>query len=331
MKKSYSLFLAGLLLGTGTTTVFATDSTQTSTDTTKSVAVETKENINNNQTEQSKENTFIHEPNPNPSGEDNIIEEVKDQIKETKKKLDKLLSKNYITKEQYDQLSKKLETVTNLDEWNVVNQLINEARTDSGYNNGTMTEELNSEIQRIKERLQNLLTKGKLTQEEHNSFLENLKEVESLDELNTIKQAITDTSGEPYTDPGVMMDELKSEIQRTKDYLKDLLDKGKLSKEKYDNFLKELETVASLDDLNTVKQNIRNSIDETTTSITQESSSSDNNNSTQNNNKQLAPVNSSTQKTLPKTGEEKNTILSAFLGTILLSSSFLVALLKKGK
>ena len=331
MKKSYSLFLAGLLLGTGTTTVFATDSTQTSTDTTKSVAVETKENINNNQTEQSKENTFIHEPNPNPSGEDNIIEEVKDQIKETKKKLDKLLSKNYITKEQYDQLSKKLETVTNLDEWNVVNQLINEARTDSGYNNGTMTEELNSEIQRIKERLQNLLTKGKLTQEEHNSFLENLKEVESLDELNTIKQAITDTSGEPYTDPGVMMDELKSEIQRTKDYLKDLLDKGKLSKEKYDNFLKELETVASLDDLNTVKQNIRNSIDETTTSITQESSSSDNNNSTQNNNKQLASVNSSTQKTLPKTGEEKNTILSAFLGTILLSSSFLVALLKKGK
>lgn len=330
MKKSYSLFLAGLLLGTGATTAFATDSTQTSTDTTKVVEVETKENINNNQTEQSKENTFIHEPNPNPSDEDNIIEEVKDQIKETKKKLDKLLSKNYITKEQYDQLSQKLETVTNLDEWNSVSQLINEARTDSGYDNGAMVEELNSEIQNTKERLQKLLTKGKLTQEEYDSFLENLKEVESLEELNTIKQAITDKSGEPYTDPGVMMDELKSEIQRTKDYLKDLLDKGKLSKEKYDNFLKELETVASLDDLNTVKQDIKNSIDDTTTSTTKESSNSDNN-STQKSNKQLAPVNSSIQKTLPKTGEEKNTILSAFLGTVLLSSSFLVALLKKGK
>lgn len=330
MKKSYSLLLAGLLLGTGATTVFATDSTQTSTDTTKVVEVETKENINNNQLEQSNKDALIHEPNPNQNSEDNIIEEVKEQIKETKKKLDKLLSKNYITKEQYDQLSQKLETVTNLDEWNSVSQLINEARTDSGYDNGAMVEELNSEIQSTKERLQKLLTKGKLTQEEYDSFLENLKEVESLEELNTIKQAITDKSGEPYTDPGVMMDELKSEIQRTKDYLKDLLDKGKLSKEKYDNFLKELETVASLDDLNTVKQDIRNSIDETTTSTTKESSNSDNN-STQNNNKQLAPVSSSTQKTLPKTGEEKNTILSAFLGTVLLSSSFLVALLKKGK
>ncbi|MDT2835178.1 LPXTG cell wall anchor domain-containing protein [Vagococcus carniphilus] len=326
MKKSYSLFLAGLLLGTGATTAFATDSTQTSTDTTKVVEVEKIESTDNNQLEQPNKDALIHEPNPNQNSEDNIIEEVKEQIKETKKKLDKLLSKNYITKEQYDQLSQKLETVTNLDEWNSVSQLINEALTDSGYDNGAMVEELNSEIQSTKERLQKLLTKGKLTQEEYDSFLENLKEVESLEELNTIKQAITDKSGEPYTDPGVMMDELKSEIQRTKDYLKDLLDKGKLSKEKYDNFLKELETVASLDDLNTVKQDIRNSIDETT----KESSNSDNN-STQNNNKQLAPVSSSTQKTLPKTGEEKNTILSAFLGTVLLSSSFLVALLKKGK
>ena len=86
MKKSYSLFLAGLLLGTGATTVFATDSTQTSTDTTKVVEVEKIESTDNNQLEQPNKDALIHEPNPNPSGEDNIIDEVKDQIKETKKK-----------------------------------------------------------------------------------------------------------------------------------------------------------------------------------------------------------------------------------------------------
>lgn len=327
MKKAYSLLLSGLLLGTGATTVFATDSTQVSTDTIKVVETETKESITNNQQEKSKENYLIHEPNPN--SEDNIIEEVKMQIKETKEKLDKLLSKNYITKEQHEQLSKRIEKVTNLDEWNAVNQLIDETRIDSGSDNGIMTEELNSEIQHTKERLKKLLTKGKLSQEEYDSFLENLKEVENLDELNNIKQAINDKSGESDTDLGVMIDELKSEIQHTKDYLKELLDKGKLSKEKYDSFLKELESIVSLDDLNIVKEKIKNAI-ETTTSSTQDSTSSNSDsNSTQNNTKQLAPVNSSTQKKLPKTGEKNSVFLSVILGTVLLSSSVLVNFLKK--
>lgn len=330
MKKAYSLLLSGLLLGTGATTVFATDSTQVSTDTIKVVETETKESITNNQQEKSKENYLIHEPNLNPSGEDNIIEEVKMQIKETKEKLDKLLSKNYITKEQHEQLSKRIEKVTNLDEWNAVNQLIDETRTDSGSDNGVMTEELNSEIQHTKERLKKLLTKGKLSQEEYDSFLENLKEVENLDELNNIKQAINDKSGESDTDLGIMIDELKSEIQHTKDYLKELLDKGKLSKEKYDSFLKELESIVSLDDLNIVKQKIKNAIETTSSSSTQDSTSSNSDsNRTQNNTKQLAPVNSSTQKKLPKTGEKNSVFLSVILGTVLLSSSVLVNFLKK--